>query len=155
MKEACLNVKILLVDNIPGQLRALENLLKGMGFTSILTARDVKEAMTHLVAHSDIGLILAEWDLPQTSGLAFHQLVKANAKLAAIPFLLIFKQKTRTEIVNASMAGVLGFLVKPYNGEVIKKKIASLFAESNEPKSEEEKESACLKDILKDIPTED
>ena len=53
-----MELKILIVDNIPSQERALENILKEVGYKNVLTSRNSKEATDILEKNPDICLIL-------------------------------------------------------------------------------------------------
>src|SRR3989339_1320008 len=117
-----MDANILIVDNIPGQRRALENMLKEAGCTKVRASNDAKEAMAIITSEPGINTVITEWDLPGKSGIELLTLIKSNDKLHAIPVFLTFKIKSKDEILKASQAGAAGFIVKPYKLEVIKQK---------------------------------
>ena len=121
-----MDFKILIVDNIPGQLRALENVLKEMGHKNVLTSRNAKDASDILDKNPDIDLVISEWDLPDKSGLELLKSIRANTSLAKTPFILTFQVKSKSDILKASQARATGFIVKPYKLEVVKQKISEI-----------------------------
>ena len=126
MNSHFMGPNILIVDNIPTQMRVLENILKQIGYKKVFTCRNAKEAMAIIVEHPDIGLVITEWDLPDKSGLDLLELIKLNDALSKIPVILAFKVKSKDDIAKALQSGVACFIVKPYRPEVVKKKISKL-----------------------------
>ena len=121
-----MNTKIVVVDNVPAQENLLENMLKQIGYEHILKFRHINDAMVAIEKEPDVGLIIAEWDLPDKSGLDFLHQIKANDKLKHIPFILAFKTKPKEDIMGAVKSGAAGFIIKPYKLDVVKNKISSI-----------------------------
>lgn len=121
-----MKTKIVIIDNVPAQENLLENMLKQIGYESILKFRLIKDAMAVIEKEPDVGLIISEWDLPNKSGLDFLAQIKANDKLKHIPFILSFKTKPKEDVLGAVKSGVTGFLIKPYKLDVVKNKIQSI-----------------------------
>lgn len=139
-----MDTKILIVDNVLGQLRALENILKGLGYKQIHSSKNAKEAMSFLVSNADAGLVIAEWDLPDRSGLDLLFLLKSNEKLKVIPIVLVVKGKSAESILKAFQAGAVGVIVKPYKTEIIEQKIKSILNHCDQSAKNSEKEQPQL-----------
>ena len=122
-----MGTKILIIDPVQAQIRALENILKETGHEMIFASRTVEKAARILEKETDIGLIISEWDLEDKSGLDFFNSMKTNEKLGEIPVILAFRDKTKEEIIKAKKCGVAGFFVKPYKGDVVQEKVSKIF----------------------------
>jgi two-component system, chemotaxis family, chemotaxis protein CheY len=130
-----MDLKILVIDAVPAQLRALENILKQAGVEKVIQARNLKDALLVMEKETDINLIISEWDLSDKTGIDLLAELKGKGRLDIIPVLLSFKDKSKEEILKALKAGAKGFIVKPYSLETIKVKVAA-FALAEGPKGE-------------------
>ncbi|MFH0919671.1 MAG: response regulator [Fibrobacterota bacterium] len=139
--------KILIVDIVPAQLRALENILVQAGCGKIFQAKNVKEAVGILEKEPDIRLVISEWDLPDKPGLEILSALKKNGRLEKTQFLLTFKDKSREDILKALKAGAKGFVVKPYKLDIIKKKIDEISLSEAPPASYDESMANILNSI--------
>lgn len=126
-----MDANILIVDSISGQRRTLENMLKEAGCSKFHNANSAKEAMAILTSEPNINAVITDWDLPDKSGVELLTLIKSNDKLRPIPVFLTFKIRSKADILKASQSGATGFIVKPYQREVIKQKISGIFPVSD------------------------
>jgi two-component system chemotaxis response regulator CheY len=60
------------------------------------------------------------------SGLEFLKEVRADALLKETPFIMITAESKTEKVVAAKAAGVSNYIVKPFNAETLKTKIASV-----------------------------
>jgi two-component system chemotaxis response regulator CheY len=133
-----MNLKILIIDTVPAQLRALENILKQAGVEKVLQARSAKDAMEIIEKETDINLVISEWDLSDKTGIDIIKDLRTGNRLDKTPVLLSFKDKSKEDVLKALKAGAKGFIVKPYSLEALKLKIAAFaLTEINEGESNE------------------
>jgi two-component system chemotaxis response regulator CheY len=52
--------------------------------------------------------------------------VRADPKLADLPFIMVTAEARETKIAEARAAGVSGYIVKPFGAEALRHKIAGL-----------------------------
>jgi CheY-like chemotaxis protein len=79
---------VLLVDDHTNLLEAMEALIEGEGFDVIATG-SAEEALTRLRDGLECCLVVFDWLMPRMSGEQFHQALSADARLAAIPLLVV------------------------------------------------------------------
>ena len=120
------NIKILVVDDFSTMRRILKRALKEMGFTNIFEADDGTTALRAL-KEEKIGLILADWNMPNMSGLDLLKAVKADDNLKATPFIMVTAEAQKQYILEAAKAGVNNYVIKPFTPETLKEKIEKVF----------------------------
>ena len=109
-------------------MRALAvNLLRAMGCTKIHTARNGAEALRMLRAHK-VDVVVADLNMPIMSGLELLRAIRADAKLARLPFLMITAEAERQRIEEVIAAGVSSLLVTPYNGSSLEARLRKIFS---------------------------
>ncbi len=116
------SMNILVVDDYKTMLRIIRNLLKQIDFNNVEDATDGGEALAKLRA-GNFGLIISDWNMEPMSGLQLLQEVRADARLRAIPFIMVTAESKAENVVAAKQAGVSNYIVKPFNAETLKEKI--------------------------------
>ena len=119
------NMHILVVDDYNTMLRILKNLLKQLGFTNVDQAMDGAEALNQLNA-SKFDFIISDWNMEPMTGIKLLRKVRASDKLKHIPFIMITAESKTENVVMAKQAGVSNYIVKPFNAETLKGKMASV-----------------------------
>jgi tetratricopeptide (TPR) repeat protein len=77
-----------------------------------------------MIKHFNINLIISSWDLmPDMSGLVLLKVVRADSAHASIPFLLVVDEITKAQVMEAGSAGVSDIIVRPFNVDLLSKKI--------------------------------
>ena len=117
-----MNMPILLVDDYKTMLRIIRNLLKQIEFNNVEEATDGAEALAKLRSGS-FGLVISDWNMAPMTGLQLLQEVRADARLKAMPFIMITAESKTENVVAAKQAGVSNYIVKPFNAETLKGKI--------------------------------
>ena len=62
------------------------------------------------------------------TGLQLLQEVRADARLKAMPFIMITAESKTENVVAAKQAGVSNYIVKPFNAETLREKIERCLA---------------------------
>jgi len=119
------NMHILVVDDYNTMPRILKNLLKQLGFTNVDQAMDGAEALNQLNA-SKFDFIISDWNMEPMTGIELLREVRASDKLKHIPFIMITAESKTENVVMAKQAGVSNYIVKPFNAETLKGKMASV-----------------------------
>lgn len=121
------NLPILIVDDYKTMLRIIRNLLRQLGFTNVDEATDGSDALARL-RDKEYGLVISDWNMQPMTGLDLLSAVRADAALAALPFIMITAESKADNVVAAKQAGVNNYIVKPFNAETLKAKIASVLS---------------------------
>lgn len=123
-----LNMNVLIVDDYKTMLRIVRNLLTQIGFKNIDEATDGKMAFTKM-SQKKYGLVISDWNMEPVTGLDLLKQVRANDNLKTTPFIMVTAESKPENVVAAKQAGVNNYIVKPFNAETLKGKIASVFGE--------------------------
>ena len=120
------NMKILIVDDFSTMRRIIKGLLHELGFSNLEEADDGNTALPLLRA-GNFDFLITDWNMPGMSGLDLLKTVRADAKLAKMPVLLVTAEAKREQIVEAAQAGVNGYVVKPFTANTLKEKMDKIF----------------------------
>jgi two-component system chemotaxis response regulator CheY len=121
------NMNILIVDDYKTMLRIIRNLLKQIDYNNVEEAGDGSEALAKLRA-GNFGLVISDWNMQPMSGLELLQEVRQDARLKALPFIMITAESKTENVVAAKQAGVSNYIVKPFNAETLRDKIEKVLA---------------------------
>jgi two-component system chemotaxis response regulator CheY len=105
--------------------RIIANAAEVMGATCA-NARDGRDALDQLEKDAtDIALICLDWNMPNMNGLEFLQAIKADARFARIPVLMVTTEGQQQSILTAIRAGAAGYLTKPFTAEDLQAKMVA------------------------------
>ena len=119
------SMNVLIVDDYKTMLRIIRNLLKQIDFNNVEEATDGAEALTKLRG-GNFGLVISDWNMQPMTGLELLQEVRQDAKLKAMPFIMVTAESKTENVVAAKEAGVNNYIVKPFNAETLKQKISAV-----------------------------
>jgi two-component system chemotaxis response regulator CheY len=124
-----MNMKILVVDDSKPMVKIIISLLKQLGFNNADEASDGNTGLAKLRSDK-FDLVISDWNMePGMNGLDFLKAVRADAGLKAVPFILITAESKTENVVAAKQAGVNNYIVKPFNAETLKGKMAAVIGE--------------------------
>jgi len=123
-----LKMNVLIVDDYKTMLRIVKNLLNQIGFTNVDEATDGSEALAK-AQQKDYGLIISDWNMQPMTGLQLLQAVRADARLKGVPFIMVTAESKTENVIAAKQAGVNNYIVKPFNAETLKTKIAAVIGD--------------------------
>ena len=122
------NMNILIVDDYKTMLRIIRNLLSQLNFPNVQEATDGATALDKL-RDGSFGLVISDWNMEPMTGLQLLREVRADAKLKALPFVMITAESKTENVVAAKEAGVSNYIVKPFNAETLKTKLVSVLGD--------------------------
>ncbi|MBU1191927.1 MAG: chemotaxis response regulator CheY [Gammaproteobacteria bacterium] len=120
------NMKILIVDDFSTMRRIIKNLLRDLGFNNTQEADDGNTALPMLQS-GNFDFLVTDWNMPGMTGIDLLKAVRADAKLASMPVLLVTAEAKKDQIIEAAQAGVNGYIVKPFTAITLKEKIDKIF----------------------------
>jgi DNA-binding response OmpR family regulator len=115
--------KILVVDDVPENVRLLEAVLVPRGY-EVITATDGRAALD-LVESEKPDLILLDVMMPGLDGYAVCTLLRANADTAVLPVIMLTSSLGH-EKTKAIEAGADDFIPKPFNHDELLTRVRSL-----------------------------
>jgi two-component system sensor histidine kinase/response regulator len=116
-------VNILLVDDQPANLVALEAMLQGLG-QNLIKAESGREALKWLLTH-DFAVILLDVKMPEMDGFETALLIRQRDKSRHTPILfLTAADSSQNHAVRGYAVGAVDYLVKPVVPEFVRSKVA-------------------------------
>src|SRR6185436_8403942 len=123
MVEMDETVKVLLVDDEPRNLDALESLLDSSGYT-LVRARNADDALLAILKNEFAAMVL-DIKMPGTDGLELARLIKQRKQSQHVPILFLTAHSLdEKEILKAYGVGGVDFLSKPINSNILRSKVA-------------------------------
>ncbi len=122
------DMAILVVDDYKTMLRIIRNLLKQLDFNNVDEATDGSEALKKL-REKDYALVISDWNMEPMTGLQLVREVRSDKKLKKLPFIMVTAESKTDNVVAAKEAGVSNYIVKPFNAETLKQKLASVLGD--------------------------
>jgi two-component system, chemotaxis family, chemotaxis protein CheY len=121
------NLNFLVVDDFSTMRRIIKNLLHDLGYANVTEADDGNTALP-LLKEGNFDFLITDWNMPGMPGLELLKQVRADARLAKLPVLMLTAEAKREQIVEAAQAGVSGYVIKPFTAATLKEKIDKILA---------------------------
>jgi two-component system chemotaxis response regulator CheY len=121
------DTKFLVVDDYLSMRRMVKSVLNDLGYSNVTEADDGSTALP-LLRDGEFDFLITDWNMPGMPGLDLLKAVRANARLAKLPVLMVTAEAKREQIVEAVQAGVNGYIIKPFTAEVLKEKLAKILS---------------------------
>ncbi len=143
--------RLLVVDDEPNLLRAVEAVLRGEGF-EITTARSGREALV-AVAGSLPDLIVSDVRMPGMDGFQLARKLRASTHSALVPIVFLTAKDETEDRIEGFESGVDVYLTKPFEPDELVAVIKSVLARVERTRStiarlvgDEEKETVFVRD---------
>jgi len=122
------SVEILLVDDRPENLLALEALLENEEYVFV-KANSGREALKVLAEEHDFAIILMDVQMPVMDGFETATLIRQNESFKDVPIIFLTAETNKPEdVFKGYKTGAVDYLVKPVSPEILKVKV-SIFVE--------------------------
>ncbi|MEO8194940.1 MAG: hybrid sensor histidine kinase/response regulator [Gemmatimonadales bacterium] len=116
-------VKLLLVDDRPENLLALEAILEPLG-QNLVSAHSGQEALKCVLQH-EFACILLDVQMPEMSGFDAAQIIKSREKSRYIPIIFLSAiNKEDSYVFKGYSMGAVDYVFKPFNPDVLRSKVA-------------------------------
>jgi two-component system chemotaxis response regulator CheY len=119
-------MKVLVVDDDVVSRMVLMHMVDSCGSFEILEAEDGEDAWRQLDAGLRPAITFCDLRMPRLSGMDLLGRVKADARLAGMPFVLVSAATDRETVEQASGRGADGYIVKPFLAEHVRGHLAAL-----------------------------
>ncbi len=127
MRKECVVSRrsILVVDDAPGHRKMLQKIL-GQDYR-IFECTNGREALAFLQETTEeISLILLDLLMPIMDGYTFMEAIGKNERLRGIPIIVETASGKLEDELRCLAAGASDFIPKPYNSEIIRRRISSI-----------------------------
>ncbi|MFV8323772.1 response regulator [Flavobacterium sp. LS2R12] len=116
-------VKILLVDDLPENLFALEVILSNENYLCV-KANSGNEALKILLHQQDFAIILIDVQMPMMDGFETVELIRQIEKLKHVPIIFLTASMDNSQqIFKGYQAGAVDYMIKPLSPEILKAKV--------------------------------
>lgn len=116
-----MSVNVLVADDSRTMRTIIRRSLESLGVTEITEAADGVEAVTIFEQHP-FQLVLTDWNMPRKTGLDVIRDIRSRN--AQVPIIMITTEAERSQVLRAIEAGVSDYLVKPFETEALRAKLA-------------------------------
>ena len=117
------DAKLLIVDDEPRNLDALEVMLAGSGCTFVRAASP-DEALLAMLRH-DFAAMVLDIRMPGMSGIELARLIKQRKRTRDVPILFLTAHlMDDDDVLRGYDAGAVDYLSKPVNADILRSKIA-------------------------------
>lgn len=115
--------KILVVDDIPENIKIITHMLKNMGF-SIFIAQSGHEALEKLAA-VPVDLVLLDISMPGMDGYEVCERIKAEPSTSDIPVIFVTARDDPEDVVHGFEMGAVDYLTRPVNSAELQARVAT------------------------------
>lgn len=131
-----LQANVLLVDDRPENLLALESILSDLG-QNLVRATSGREALRFLL-DQDVALILLDVQMPGLNGFELAELIRERERTQHTPIIFVSAtSKDEQYVFKGYSLGAVDYLTKPFQPEILKSKVrffTKLFQQNQEIK---------------------
>lgn len=132
-------LRILVVDDFETMRFLLKTSLKDLGFNRVEEASGGAEALSKLKnglqENDPYALMLLDWQMPEVNGFDVLQECRNSGALAELPIIMITSESEHNSVLQALMAGVTDYIVKPANKAIIRDKMMKIIEKLGKPKA--------------------
>lgn len=119
--DANAKANILICDDNPGNILALEVVLEGLG-ENVVTASSGEEALRH-VHRGDFAVIVLDVCMPGLGGLETARLIRGRKKTRHTPIIFLTAHRDDDRLLEGYEVGAVDYLTKPVAPEVLSSKV--------------------------------
>lgn len=130
-KERVNNLRFLVVDDSSTMRRIIINTLSRLDYNNILEAENGIQGWELLNQHTDINMLITDWNMPEMNGLELVKKVRSDSRFNDLPIIMVTTEGGKAEVITALKAGVNNYIVKPFTPQVLKDKLSAVLGISN------------------------
>jgi PAS domain S-box-containing protein len=139
---------VLVVDDDPRNLLALEETLRGPG-CEVLLARSGADALKHLLVR-DVAVILMDVHMPEMDGYETAEMIRTRERCRHIPIIFVTAvNKDETHVFRGYSTGAVDYVFKPIDPLILRSKVSvfvELYRKTEEVKRQAEQEKRLLQE---------
>jgi two-component system chemotaxis response regulator CheY len=131
------NINVLVAEDSITIREILKMQLSKMGYQNVVESIDGLQALETLQKNQSEGkaihLIIADWHMPNMSGLDLLVHVKSDPQFETIPFLMVTGDQELSLVALAISNGADDFIVKPVTSDVLHERMSAIWQRVNKP----------------------
>ncbi len=119
-------LRALVLDDSRSVRGVLTRILGKLGIDSVQASNGAEALATMHREGQTIQLVLADWNMPEMSGLEFLKRLREWPDFATIPFIMVTTETSLDQMTEALSAGADEYLMKPFTAEMLEAKLRIL-----------------------------
>jgi PAS domain S-box-containing protein len=117
------NANVLLVDDQPNNLLALESILSEMPGLTLTRATSGVAALRHLLEH-EFAVVLLDVQMPELDGFETAALVRQRERSRETPIIFLTAlSRSETNVYRGYELGAVDYIFKPFNPDILRSKV--------------------------------
>jgi two-component system chemotaxis response regulator CheY len=129
-----LKINCLVVDDEATMRATISNMLGRLGFKSVITAENGKNALD-IVKTAKIDLIIADINMPEMTGIELFKAVKGDNRYDHISFIFVTAEARKDIVARAAEGGAHEYLIKPFVMGALEDKVSQVLEKKFNPSS--------------------
>jgi DNA-binding response OmpR family regulator len=125
--ESSVHVPVLLVADDDEDILTLVQLRLSRSGYEVVVARDGEEAL-RLTREKQPDLAVLDWMMPKASGVEVLRAIRADAKTADIPVILLTARASEADIAEGMAAGANDYIEKPFSPQELAARVQVILA---------------------------
>ncbi|MCC7405354.1 MAG: response regulator [Bdellovibrionales bacterium] len=121
------NSRILLIDDFELTRVTLKIGLTNLGFKHLDEADDgdvaLKKITDAYAAGTPFDLVFCDWNMPTMTGIELVKRLRKDNRFVRLPLIMVTAEADRANVIEALVAGATDYVVKPFDADIISKKI--------------------------------
>ncbi len=118
------DLTVLLVEDNAFEQKLARLSLQELGFETVVTASNGKEALDKLEKYAGINLVVSDWNMPTMNGLEL--LERVRELFPDMPFVMLTGNNFEDQVADAKKAGIFAYVLKPFTLEILRQKITAV-----------------------------
>jgi len=114
--------RFLVVDDFAPMREIVRKMLEELGYQHVHEAADGAAAL-QMLRSMPFDLLITDWAMPNLPGIELLKAVRSDPALARLPVLMLTGEVKREQIVEATQAGVNGYIIKPFTQQTLTAKV--------------------------------
>jgi two-component system chemotaxis response regulator CheY len=123
--EDAMSKTALVVDDSPTMRQMVAFTLTNAGF-KVVEAEDGKDAVNKVAAGQKMDIVVTDLNMPEMDGISLIKELRKMAAFKFTPILMLTTESAAEKKQAGKEAGATGWIVKPFNPEVMLKIIAKV-----------------------------
>ncbi|TMO73529.1 two-component system response regulator [Pseudoalteromonas sp. S3785] len=119
-------MKILVVDDMPLMRHVLINMLRQLNYKNVVEATDGYQALK-ILNQQKFDLVITDLHMPKVDGVNLLDKIRHDEALVDLPVIMITCEDNADTVKQIIKAKVSGFIIKPFNMNVLSAQLNRLF----------------------------
>lgn len=115
-------MRALIVDDSRAMRTLVGKMVADLGLTTTFAAHG-REALEQLEATGVPDVALVDWNMPEMNGLELVQALRADARWAMLPIVMVTTETEMSQVMRALEAGANEYIMKPFTADILRDKL--------------------------------